>query len=652
MSSATADQNPTRSPADQSRSARATECDVVLQGGTASGVIYPRALVTLARRYRLRGIGGTSAGAMAAAVAAAAELGRSTGKGGFGTIAGVPEELGGGRLMRLFQPTPRTRALFDLALVLTGGDRPEGRTTLSKIIGGLAAAIKGYPLAAGGGLMPGLVVLLIGVASGQPWTMLFGLVLMVIIELIALLAAIMINLSRDVPANDFGICTGLTEPGSEAALIDWLSAKIKLAAGVDEDAPPLTFGQLWLGRHDASDADAEQLAEAAEDAAARQVDLRVITTCLSEGRPYELPFSASRFFYDPQEWGRIFPESVMQALAAASEPAPPADVDPQLWLDDQVRALEQEHGLRRLPAAADLPLVVAVRMSLSMPLMISAVPLWVVERMDTGADPRLDPAGPARFVKVWFSDGGLSQNFPVQLFDASLPTRPTYAINLQSFPRGSEPEEEDPPLEATVEWAHGNRDGLAPKIARWPSRGLSAIAGFLGAVYTSSASWQYTTQLTYPGFRDRIVRVLQTPREGGINLAMDDDTIDRLARRGEFAAQAIADQFDLPHFPPMQDGRPTSTGWENHRWVRYRALLSVLPSWAQSYGAGRPAVDPLIEQPPSFPFRTAGQQELADELDQAMARLAQVVADADPEDLAALTSAPRPVGVLRRMPQI
>jgi len=54
-------------------------CDIVLTGGVASGVVYPWAIVELARHYRFRNIGGTSVGALAAALAAAAEYGRRTG---------------------------------------------------------------------------------------------------------------------------------------------------------------------------------------------------------------------------------------------------------------------------------------------------------------------------------------------------------------------------------------------------------------------------------------------------------------------------------------------------------------------------------------------------------------------------------------------
>ena len=54
-----------------------TSIDVTMRGGTTSGVVYPLALCELARRFRFRNVGGASAGAIAASLAAAAELGRA-----------------------------------------------------------------------------------------------------------------------------------------------------------------------------------------------------------------------------------------------------------------------------------------------------------------------------------------------------------------------------------------------------------------------------------------------------------------------------------------------------------------------------------------------------------------------------------------------
>jgi predicted acylesterase/phospholipase RssA len=48
-------------------------CDLVMKGGITSGIVYPTLALTLARKYRFASIGGTSAGAIAAALCAAAE---------------------------------------------------------------------------------------------------------------------------------------------------------------------------------------------------------------------------------------------------------------------------------------------------------------------------------------------------------------------------------------------------------------------------------------------------------------------------------------------------------------------------------------------------------------------------------------------------
>jgi hypothetical protein len=51
------------------------ECDLVMKGGITSGVIYPRLVSKLPKTYNFRSIGGTSARAIAAGAAAAAQFG-------------------------------------------------------------------------------------------------------------------------------------------------------------------------------------------------------------------------------------------------------------------------------------------------------------------------------------------------------------------------------------------------------------------------------------------------------------------------------------------------------------------------------------------------------------------------------------------------
>jgi hypothetical protein len=68
------------------------DCDIVMAGGVTSGIIYPGAVAMIARRYSFHCIGGTSVGAIAAAVTAAAEYGRRTGlnPNAFAQVAALP----------------------------------------------------------------------------------------------------------------------------------------------------------------------------------------------------------------------------------------------------------------------------------------------------------------------------------------------------------------------------------------------------------------------------------------------------------------------------------------------------------------------------------------------------------------------------------
>jgi predicted acylesterase/phospholipase RssA len=69
-------------------------CDIVMEGGVTSGIIYASAVSELAKSYRFNCIGGSSIGAFAAALAAAAEYSRRKGSGvGFELMSTLPATL-------------------------------------------------------------------------------------------------------------------------------------------------------------------------------------------------------------------------------------------------------------------------------------------------------------------------------------------------------------------------------------------------------------------------------------------------------------------------------------------------------------------------------------------------------------------------------
>src|SRR5262249_24133727 len=145
------------------------------------------------------------------------------------------------------------------------------------------------------------------------------------------------------------------------ALTPWLTALLNETAGLPPKEP-LTFAHLWAG----PDGDAAAPPEDPED---RRLQLAMMTTNLVNRRAHQLPWDNREWFFDPDEFRARFPAEVVEWMVAH----PPADLD-----DSEEARAQRESALPRvpLPAAADLPVVVATRMSLSFPVLLSAVPLW------------------------------------------------------------------------------------------------------------------------------------------------------------------------------------------------------------------------------------------------------------------------------------
>jgi hypothetical protein len=79
------------------------------------------------------------------------------------------------------------------------------------------------------------------------------------------------------------------------------------------------------------------------------------------------------------------------------------------------------------------------------------------------------------------------------------------------------------------------------------------------------------TQLSVPGYRDRVAHVLLDETEGGLNLNMPEDVIENLSTRGQLAARELARRFD-----PVQVPKGMPLTWDNHRWVRLRSSMQLL----------------------------------------------------------------------------
>ncbi|MGP0093308.1 MAG: hypothetical protein ACLPKB_25695 [Xanthobacteraceae bacterium] len=508
-------------------------CDIIMKGGITSGAVYPLAIVELAKRYRFANIGGTSAGAIAAAAAAAAEYGRNVSGGGFMRLTGLPQETGA-ILFSLFQPTRSVAPLFDIVVAALNA-----KTTPGRVIRIGWAAAWGFCWLALLGAVAGAVLAFLawryaGIGGGA-----FGVLLAVIGLLIGIGFGLVRALTKNLPANNFGICSGIRQPGFEGpGFTDWLADLIDKTAGRDATRePPLTFGDL-----------------ASPSGGRPPIVLRMMTTNLMLRRPYTLPLASNiykTYKFKREDFAKLFPQRIMDHLLTHCEPVKPE--------------AGEEGEYYRFPAAEVLPVVVAARMSLSFPGLISAVPLYSRDHTLKGDEGR-------KLRLCLFSDGGLSSNFPIHFFDRMLPNSPTFGISLDAYdPRrdrgGATPARMNtsgnPAGPSSPDRQKENRvwlpetAGAGELIAIQPFDGLF---GFLGRLVDAAKDWQDNLQSTLAGYRDRIVHVYLKPDEGGLNIVMPPELVKALGDYGAEAGVELRDKFDL----------------DEHRWRRFLVAMDRL----------------------------------------------------------------------------
>lgn len=542
---------------DSRQAAFARECDLIMKGGITSGIVYPLAITEIAKAFRLRSIGGTSAGAIAAAAAAAAELGRqrfqsgqlSSDPAGFAEIERLPEHLctpaadgHGTKLLALFKPIPALRTLFDTFIATL---EAKGKGPRARILAPLKVMLTRHKLAAlVGALVAGGPLWGSAVSSGSLLVWLWVLSFAALGGVFAAGLRLLLPALRELPNNGFGLCTGLPNADDEApdeALTNWLThyfdqlsgqqAFCAQHAGAIECERPLTFGDLR----------------------AHGIDLQVMTTCLSMARPFRLPFrdddqvrENSQFHFREEEFVRLFPRRVVAWMRARQRPG-----------ND-----ERNDGYLRMPLPDDLPVIVAVRMSLSFPLLLSAVPLHAVDYRKS--EKKLE--------RCWFTDGGISSNFPIHFFDAALPRRPTFGLDLGPT---------DGADEQRVRFPRNNGDARLAYWRRFPQSGLPALRGFLAQLSNVAKDWNHETLSLMPGFRDRIGLIQLTREEGGLNLTMPTQRIERLTRYGREAGQQFVLRFGDPaHWQPGAEASPMN--WENHQIIRLRLQLASVAEQLQS----------------------------------------------------------------------
>jgi predicted acylesterase/phospholipase RssA len=564
-------------------------CDLVLTGGVASGIVYPWAVLELARHYHFKSIGGTSVGAMAAALTAAAEYGRRTGwKDAFEVLRRAPGRLaqelprpGSGvtQLQALFQPAPHGRRLFGLfvqALRIFNSDFPADDREAHKEVWRRRfkmgwAVVKAYwPAIRMPAAVPAALAVALWLHAGLPtgWIalpawLLVTLALAVLGGAVGLAFAVARDIRRGIVDNDLGLCRGGHVDGNpieSKALCEWLHDGINRAAGIAPDQRALTFRDLWNapaypgapGRHVAED----------EPASQRAIQLEMITTNVTLGRPFSLPLrdETCRLFFRRRDFDNFFSPGVMAALMEAAKPYLPVD------RRDPPRDASNA-DLFELPGA-DLPIVVAARLSLSFPVLFSALPLYAIDyEGETG-----------RLERCWFSDGGLCSNFPVHLFDAALPNWPTFGMWIG---RRSPYRPHDAVWLPNWHSSGGSdrrmrfdpEDSMAHLYRRnpLPPGQIGFLAGFLVGAVRTAKDWSDHARMRLPQVRNRVARLGLVEGEGELNITMSRATLLKMAAQyGVAAGRRFVDAYGT-----QPDGTP-GRHWSEQRWVRLQVLLQGL----------------------------------------------------------------------------
>lgn len=348
------------------------------------------------------------------------------------------------------------------------------------------------------------------------------------------------NTFKRLPNTYFGLCSGISnDPDQNLALTDWMNLWIERTAGRLEDndalpAQPLTFGMLCKAG----------------------IRLRTITTNLSQRTPVTLP-NLGHAYISKTDAHALLPTNMVSYIENYQSSAAVTSAIPR-------------KGFYILPDGNDMPVLFAVRASLSFPVLLSAIPIYKYDnslwRCD---DEKKIPK------KCWLSDGGITSNFPIHLFDAIFPARPTFGISLNEFDhcRQHPDDSKDKPFpsnRAYLPMKPGS--GLAVQV-----NPIGAVFEFLMSIFNSAQTWQDTNQMYLSGYRERVVRIsLKGDSEGGMNLEMTKSKIQALTDIGEQAGKVLNSEFDL----------------DEHRWRRalssYSAIENAFGDLAEQYLNGSP----------------------------------------------------------------
>ena len=602
-------------------------CDLILNGGVASGVVYPWAVVELARRYRFRRIGGNSVGAMAAALAAAAEYGRCcSNPDAFEVLRRTPGDLaeedaqGRTQMLRLFQPPPALRRLFECFLIgvrhLNSERNPPSAwlLTLRDIAGE-------YGL--GGWWLAGVLLLLLPALALTHSPVTWGLVLLVpTVFLVAservahrwghsdrgeLLRNLFILLAAAHVLAAVFLCVHLWfhvgpawSPAGVLPLLGalgWVLVVVALGlfqlwpelCALVENGYGLCSGKAqpeWPGAAPRELAIVEWLHKGIQLSAAREHDdppltfrdlwnapraglpttgcpesisLEMFSTNITLGRPVLWPLRDpnARLFFRREEWEPFLPAPLLEAVCKVARPyAPATDSDPPAG-DDTADFLE-------VPGA-DLPIAIAARLSLSFPFLFSFIPVYAVDYSQK----------PRALRQCQLTDGGLCTNFPIHLFDSAHPRWPTFGLMLSRRISIKEKSVWLPKFHMDGRADNWLRAVPGAEGRRKPP--LMELLGLLTGMVSSALEWNDNLIARLPHVRNRVLRMGLRKGEGQLNIAMPGTSILRMAHEyGTQGGRLLVRRF-------VSDNGVPRPAWREHLYIRALNELGALTEHLRAY---------------------------------------------------------------------
>src|SRR5207253_9944276 len=142
-----------------------------------------------------------------------------------------------------------------------------------------------------------------------------ALVFILLVMTVFVVVGLIRKVTTKLPENNYGLVSGLLDPNGNdkhPPLTTWMADELDRLAGREREHP-LTFGDL---KGAAGELEKELIEKNLLDKKHGGIKLEMMTTNLTLGRPYRLPFDeeSTEYFYDPAEWRKLFPKHIVDCM--------------------------------------------------------------------------------------------------------------------------------------------------------------------------------------------------------------------------------------------------------------------------------------------------------------------------------------------------